>query len=457
MKTLLVAGGIALVLAPAPASAQAVDAFYWLMEPPVVLASAPEPVLLTVRAPAPLPTAVTFEPATGAPRAMTAVGPDTWQVEISPTELLFGYLPDDVNRNFAGFVRFTVPGFPDALHNVFVNVLDAQIAPVGVRTLSPDLRCSPHVVNVHVPGADPLGTTVAQEEELRRQAIRRLYQVFPDAFDMVNVVLTLPRRSENRTHVPVKNQVSGIGMSIFDNSAFFGSAGRLLGINRFPLDSVFDLTTTGAVHEIGHQWINWLDHPLLVTGMPHWPPSDMARGVMGLSIPGTGVGGSFPYQFVFQSPGTYLVQSAPVTREFSPLDLYLMGLLPPASVPPFVVSTAPIGDIVPGAIVPGIALTIDEVIASEGPRVPPAVPSLALRLATIVVTRERPLTRAEMAFFDHFAARAELTVSVPFAEGFEKGIAKPFRLATGGRGTLDAKVGCPLPRPTPRTAGALRR
>src|SRR4029450_12986863 len=128
---------------------------------------------------------------------------------------------------------------------------------------------------------------------------------------------------------------------------------------------------------------------------------------------------------VFQSPGMYLVQSAPVTREFTPLDLYLMGLLPPASVPPFVVTTAPIGDIFPGAIVPGTVVTMADVIASDGVRNPPAVASLRLNVATVVVTRQRPLTRGEMAFFDYFAARGESTVPIPFSQGFEKGIAKP--------------------------------
>jgi hypothetical protein len=129
-----------------------------------------------------------------------------------------------------------------------------------------------------------------------------------------------------------------------------------------------------------------------------------------------------------------------------------MGLLPPASVPPFVITTAPLGDIVPGAIVPGTVLTVDDVIASDGVRVPPAAASLRLKTATIVITRRRPLTRAEMAFFDYFAARGESLVPIPFSLGFEKGIAKPFAVATQGRGTLDAKVACPLPRPTPRLA-----
>jgi hypothetical protein len=449
MKTLLLAGGIAAASLPGPALA--VDGFYWLLEPPVVLASAPEPVLLTVRCPAPLPTAASFEPADGGPpRALTALDGETWQTTLTPKELLFGYLPDDVNRNFVGRVRLTVPGGPDALHAIFVNVLDAQIPPVGVRTVSPDLRCSPHVVNVRLYGADPLGTTSVEEAALRRRAIRRLYESFSDRYDMVNVVLALPRRTENRTHFNVKNQVSGIGLPIFDNSAFYGSAGRLMGVNQFPLDSNFDLTE-GAVHEIGHQWINSLDQPLLATGVPHWPPSDMANGVMGYSLAG-GQGGTFNYKLIFQSPGQYLVQASPTTREYTWLDLYLMGLLPPASVPPFVVTTAPIGDIVHGAIVPGTVLTVDDVIATDGPREPPAAPSMTLKVATVVATRQRLLTRAEMAFFDYFAARGESTVPVPFSLGFEKGIAKPFRVATGGRGTLDARIPCPLPRPVPSVA-----
>jgi len=449
MKKLSLAVGIAAALLPRPALA--VDAFYWLMEPPVVLASAPPTALLTVRVPAPLPTAVTFEPATGtAPRPLTPLGADTWQIEIPPAELLFGYLPDDVNRNFVGRVRVTT-GAGDSLLAIFANVFDAQIPPVGVRTLAPDVRCSPHVVNVVLRGADPLGTTSAEESALRRQAIRRLYQLFPDRYDMVNVVLALPRRTENRSHFGVKNQVTGIGLPVFDNTASYGSAGRLLGVNQFPLDDFFDLTE-GGVHEIGHQWINFLHQPLLAAGVPHWPPSDMAHDVMGFSIGGPGgQGGTFGFVLVFQSPGQYLVQASPVTREYSSLDLYLMGLLPPASVPPFVVTTAPIGDIVHGAIVPGTVVTVDEVIASDGPRVPPAAPSMSLKTATIVITRQRPLTRAEMAFYDYFAARGESTVPVPFSLGFAKGTAKPFAVATRGMGSLDAKVECPLPRPAPRT------
>ena len=55
------------------------------------------------------------------------------------------------------------------------------------------------------------------------------------------------------------------------------------------------------------------------------------------------------------------------------------------------------------------------------------------------------------------AARGESTVPVPYALGFARGTAKPFRVATRGMGTLDAKVGCPLVRPTPRTANAVSR
>ena len=43
----------------------------------------------------------------------------------------------------------------------------------------------------------------------------------------------------------------------------WGSQARLQGIIFFPIDAYFDLGETGAVHEVGHRWINFLDLPSL--------------------------------------------------------------------------------------------------------------------------------------------------------------------------------------------------
>jgi hypothetical protein len=90
------------------------------------------------------------------------------------------------------------------------------------------------------------------------------------------------------------------------------------------------------------------------------------------------------------------------------------------------------------------------VLLAVGTPAPAAASPMALRVATIVISRERRLTRAEMAFFDHFAARGESLVPLPFASGFEKGITRPFALATRGLATLQTDIDCPLPPTGPR-------
>src|SRR5262249_28677081 len=50
------------------------------------------------------------------------------------------------------------------------------------------------------------------------------------------------------------------------------------------------------------------------------------------------------------------------------------------------------------------------------------------------------LSQDEMSYFNFFAARVQESKEVPYRTGFEKGTAKPFPIATGGRATLDAKI-----------------
>ena len=75
-----------------------------------------------------------------------------------------------------------------------------------------------------------------------------------------------------------------------------------------------------------------------------------------------------------QGGGTF--KSVDSTVGFGPLDLYIMGLIPPSEVPPLFIVRS--GDVLPeappeaGVQLHGerVDLTIDDVIAAEGPRVP---------------------------------------------------------------------------------------
>ena len=79
----------------------------------------------------------------------------------------------------------------------------------------------------------------------------------------------------------------------------------------------------------------------------------------------------------------------------------------------------------------------------EGPRIPDQGSSQKhFRIATIVLSAGGLLGSEEMAFFDHMSARGEARAELRFTSGFSSGLAKPFYLATGGRGTLSTGLPC---------------
>jgi hypothetical protein len=270
---------------------------------------------------------------------------------------------------------------------------------------------------------------------------QRFYAVYGDDYDFLNIASTPPYNG-NRYHLAVKNDVTGIGVSVFDNSALYRSAGRLQGINRYPIPGFFDLGETTLMHETGHQWINFLEIPALQAGIPHWPISSLSPFVMGYGERG-GQGLHFGYELLAQGGGEYRLRWAPDRRvAYADLELYLMGLLPAEVVGEHFSFPDQGQQLCDGCVLRGaVPVRVQDVIDAYGPR-RPAYPSARaeLSMATIVVTTQRPLTHREMAFFDYFAARGEAREPLAFTSGFARGTSLPFFVATGGRGTLSTTL-----------------
>jgi len=417
------------------------------VEPAVIPSKRSSGAVVTVRTDLPA-SSVVIDLEAGGTVPFLAINSTTFSAALTPAQLLFDYFPDDVNRNLVGLIKVTGAAQEETdVKNLFVNVDDSSVTDVQVVTSASDMRCAPHVVNLLVPAGDPSElweSLVGQEASI----LTRFYEEFGDDYDFANVVYLHPDSFLNRDHFAVKNDVSGIGQPLIDQTAQYGSAGALRGITRFPLDTVFDLAEPGAQHELGHQWINFLvGPPLLAGGSPHWPPSQLARGLMGATIPATGAGGTFPFDIV-QTPTGFELVASPPTGLYTQLDLYVMGFVPSTAVPPFLVLDPP-GQTLAVGPVTASQLTIDDVIDVHGARepgpatIPPAPKDF--RMATIVVTRTGFLTNRQLAFFDHFAARGEAVAPVTFASGFQKGTANPFAVATQGIGSLDTSLTCPIP------------
>ncbi len=416
----------------ATAAAQTVQSIWF--DPLVVRTTRTDPVTLRVRASSDA-AALRLDLAGGGSVPLAKNTSGEWTATLTPAQTLSGYAPVNVNHNFVGFLRvLRADGTTAATYNEFIGVTDDRVVPVPIRSLDAASRASIRVLNVQRPA-------ITYEND--QAAAQELYRYFGDDFDFLQILYAAPSVHDNRHFVSVKQEVSGIGLSLRDATASFGSKGRLLGVVVYPLWTLFDDAESAALHEIGHNWINFLSNPALRAGTPHWPASTMARGIMGLSIPGSGAGGQYPWDFVRQADGSYKFATAAPTQLFTDLDLYLMGFLPPESVGSNLVLSNQTQTPCNGCAIAGQVntLTINDVVAANGPRIPTAATAPNhFRVATVVVTRDRLLNDDELAWLDYFAARGEANQPLPYTSGFATGTTYPFYVATRGIGSLDFRL-----------------
>lgn len=205
------------------------------------------------------------------------------------------------------------------------------------------------------------------------------------------------------------------------------------------------------MHEIGHHWINFSTSPKLMNVRPHWPISSLASAVMGFQTTGQGL--SFPYTIVPLPNDQYrLDYDSEAIGYYNGMELYLMGLAPASQAGEYIVfenqqQQTCIGCILDG---PVVNFNVEDWVSSDGERIP-AYPNdqLDFRVASILVSKYRLLTHREIKFFNHFAARGEALTVLPYAQGFAKGTAIPFALATQGAGTLSTTISPDLLLPDP--------
>ena len=414
------------LLAAAAARAQTVIWNKW--DPMVVRTNRTADVTLTLQLSGTV-SGVRLDYAGGGSIALTQSTPGVWTASVPAAKVLDGYAFDDVNHNVVGFIRLLgSSGQTLSSLNSIIQVLDDRVPPAAVRNLPSNARATARILNLYRPGLD-----VNQVQA----AVQQFYGYFHDDYNFIQVLYTQPSYPQNRYHFAVRNDVTGIGQTLLNNAAQYGSAGKLQGITVFPIDFFFDTAESAFSHELGHQWIMFLKNASLAPG-PHWPPSTMARGIMGFNIPGSSVGGDFPYTITAVTASTARTNLSTTTQEFSDFDLYLMGFLPPSAVKPGIVVT---GTPCENCVLPSSTITINDVIAVNGARSPDSFSSKTFfRIATLVISRDRLLTDDEMAILEYFAARGESDTALPYTSGLARGTTKPFSVATRGIGHVDFRL-----------------
>ena len=227
-----------------------------------------------------------------------------------------------------------------------------------------------------------------------RQAMaKEFFKTHKDEYDFLviftNFDFLMPEAETKAFYEGVRNDTIGIGIPIFDNSSLYGSNGKLQGtvdmgniknLVTDPLDPKFEETLSVYSHEIMHRWAAYAkfqdasgsnSSALLGKDGSHWSfLLDTAGSVMyGNRWNDNGNG-----TFTSTNPHGQM-------KTYSPLDLYLMGVIGPDKMPPMLLIDNPDIDSArlpeAGVTINGTPhyITINDIIAANGPRVPDAASS----------------------------------------------------------------------------------
>ena len=208
----------------------------------------------------------------------------------------------------------------------------------------------------------------------------RFYEYFDDEFDFLVFVANVtydrldPDSPHGAFHNSVKNDVKGIGKSIHAADQSWGSTKELQGvifINTYDYSYGGDFVGGVLLHELMHQWANWVVPPYV-----HWGFISEDCSLDGYNIS----------TMVDHGEGRYSHEFTPNVYVYCPIELYLAGFIPSGDVPDFRVAVD--GEWVWGEegnmvitddkgyrvfTASGFeTYTIDDIIAEHGPRVPDA-------------------------------------------------------------------------------------
>ena len=345
---------------------------------------------------------------------------------------------------------------PDAGSNgrrqLYLQIVPPNIPASAVARASSTVQYTSHAVNIWMPefgqSRVPGGEGRIDHADLADLA-NRFYEVFVDEYETLAVVSqTALLTSVTGLRRSVRNDVSGIGLDVFDTSADYGSAGVLQGIELYPPGGW--ATARATLHQQAHQWGDytrvWDRIGVARRGRApesHFPLMSPGAVVAGAVLEGT--------RRVSDTPA---IERTLPTVTFHPLTLYRMGLVDLASVPQLRVfvdqgqfgltdrAAPPIGAPVEGG---ATAVVGSDFVAADGRRTGSA--TTQLRRALIYVSRGGLASQAEMNIVNFYAARLAAAGGVTSWDGYPS-----FFEATGGRATLATDV---TPKPGATPAGKL--
>jgi flagellar hook assembly protein FlgD/fibronectin type 3 domain-containing protein len=242
--------------------------------------------------------------------------------------------------------------------------------------------------------------------EPRKTIAKEFFRTHADVYDFLVIYssfefpTTVAGADASAFYNHVRNDTLGIGQTVYDNSPAFGSQNVLQGyidmaaVTRWASTTSapdYDVMLSVFAHELQHRWGSYVKFrnkngaastALLGQDASHWSYLLDSQG-------------SVHYGALWRDNGDGSFTATETRDTYSPLDLYLAGMIDKSKVPPFTLIDAPGIDptqLPPplGTTIKGVkqTVTVDDIIAVEGPRVPAAdVAPKAFRFAFIFLVR----------------------------------------------------------------------
>lgn len=246
----------------------------------------------------------------------------------------------------------------------------------------------------------------------------------------------------------VRNDIRGIGLSLFDRGAIYGSDARLATIitmgnqKDWPADPQANMAGLNSAisivcHELGHRWLAYVRYPgnnpnlLLGREDSHWSFFLDTRTNDQGSLSALMEGNAWR-----DGGGNIFTTSETAVNYFSPLEQYLMGLRSPDDVPPltYLETDAQLHELLrqksplTGYTVSALKRTarVEQIIEREGPRLPDVTDApKAFRVAFILLTEP--------------GAQAS-TATLQKMSKYRDALVRYFAVATERRASLDTSL-----------------
>ncbi len=266
---------------------------------------------------------------------------------------------------------------------------------------------------------------------------RIIYEQLRDEFDFIVLISNEDRfpagARYSGIHFGAKNDIAGLNQGIFNLGSSFGSGGRLQSVIHLVQKS--GLRGGPSLHELVHRWANSGFVPTSVAG--HWGFSN-AGGQLGGWAHGTlqSLGGNLYRANNGRASSFGTFANGGNSLPYSPLELYLMGLVEAAEVHDIQYAlnaayTANAGEFTASSIE---TRTMAQLVAQHGQRVPGVAGSPKAFSVLWLVLTKGPLSNGRWLGFDR-----DVYDFVLAGDDGDSGVFN-FWEATGGRARLISQV-----------------